>query len=484
LVRIVRIIRLCLGIIAGLAIVAAQAVGATGEIAAPANDNLASAQVIHTLPATLAGTTVGATVEPQEPASSCGVVEHSVWFSLRASTAERVAVDLAAAGTLDATIDVFHAVRSQLNAVECERTDSHGKATLSFRASKNGLYEIRVSAQPGSQLAAFSLEAFLPTPAIGPPGPRLPAGGVAGHLDRIQNINAAYSVVLRSGVSYLISLANKTPHACVSAELFPPGTGSFENGSPLLQIGCGGYRLFTPGPAEGGVYSIQLTPRSSFSGLQHFRLQVAPAGPEETAPGIGLPNYAHEHGRLDGNGVSVLRLYRLDITTHSNLTLRLLAGESANFNLQLRDLNGRVIECQCGNSGPQTLVHQLAPGRYYAVVSARGATVGNYTLIRQSRTITSTSVSFSSGKASAGQSLGIDVKISQPVSGPVTVDIERFDPVFGWQFYRQQTSAASGGSATIPFVAPSVGLWRVKAAYGGSRSASPSAVGFSYLLVS
>jgi len=483
LVRIVRMVRLSLGIIAAFAIAAAQAAGAPADVPAPANDGLASAQVIHALPATLAGTTVGATVEAQEPLSNCGAVEHSVWFSLRASSAERVAVDLAAAGTLDATVDVFHAVRSQLDSAECERTDSHGKATLSFRASKNGLYEIRVSAQAGSQLAAFSLEVFLPTPAVGPPGPRLPAGGAAGHLDRIQNINAAYSVVMRSGVSYLISLANKTPHACVSTELFPPGTGSFEDGSPLLQIGCGGYRLFTPGPGEGGVYSLQLTPRTSFSGLQRFRLQVAPAGADETAPGIGLANYAHQHGRLDGNGVSVLRLYRLDITTHSNLTLRLLAPESANFNLQLRDLNGRVIECQCGGSGPQTLVHPLAPGRYYAVVSARGATVGNYTLIRQSRTITSTKVSFSSGKASAGQSLGIDVKISQPVSGPVTVDIERFDPVFGWQFYSQRTSVASGGSATIGFIAPSVGLWRAKASYGGSRSASPSAVGFSYLLV-
>jgi hypothetical protein len=478
----VRMVRFLAG--AAVALAGLPAAAAQAETPAPANDNLVSAQVIHALPATLDGTTVGAGIEPQEPISNCGSVQHSVWYSLRAETAERVAVDLAAAGTLDATVEVFHAVRSQLNELGCERTDSHGKATLSFKASKNGLYEIRVAAQPGSQLAGFSLEVFLPTPAVGPPGPRLPAGGAAGHLDRIQNVNAAYSVVMRSGVSYLVNLANKTPHGCVSAELFAPGTGSFEGGSRLLNIHCGGYRLFTPGPGEGGVYSLQLTPRSSFSGLQHYRLQIAPAPPAETAPGIGLSNYAVQHGRLDGNGVSVLRLYRLDITSHSNLTLRLRAPESANFDLQLRNLNGRMIECQCGGSGPQTLVHQLAPGRYYAVVSARGATAGNYTLFRQSRTITSTSVSFSNGKASSGQPLRINVKISQPVSGPVTVDIERFDPVFGWQFYSRRTSFASGGSAAIPFVAPSVGLWRANASYGGSRSASPSAVGFAYLLVS
>ncbi len=48
---------------------------------------------------------------------------------------------------------------------------------------------------------------YLPTPAVAPPGPRLPSAGIAGQVDRIQNINAAYSVVMRSGVSYIVSLA-------------------------------------------------------------------------------------------------------------------------------------------------------------------------------------------------------------------------------------------------------------------------------------
>jgi hypothetical protein len=218
--------------------------------------------------------------------------------------------------------------------------------------------------------------------------------------------------------------------------------------------------------------------------VQRFHLQVAPAGPAETAPGIGLGNYAHAHGRLDGRGISVLRLYRLDVTSHSNLTLRLIAPGSADFNLQLRNQNGNVIECQCGGSGSQTLQHQLVTGRYYAVVSVRDATAGNFTLVRESRTITSTSLSFSSAKAAPGEGLGIDVKVSPAASGPVTVEIERFDPVFGWQFYRQDHVFASEGSASDPFTPPAVGRWRAKATYEGSRTSSPSAVGFSYLLVS
>jgi hypothetical protein len=285
-------------------------------------------------------------------------------------------------------------------------------------------------------------------------------------------------------VSYLINLANRTEGACVSGGLFAPGTSSFEEGSPLLSIHCGGYRLFTPGPGEGGRYSFQVTPRTSKSGVQRFRLDVAPASSAETAPGVALGNYAHAHGRLDGSGVQVLRLYRLDVSTHSNLTLRLDAPGSADFNLQLRNQNGNVIQCQCGESGSQTLQQQLVPGRYYAVVSVRDATSGNFTLVRESRTITSTRVGFGSEHAGAGQGVGIDVRVSPAASGPATVDIERFDPVFGWQFYRQVQARVSGGLAAIGFAPPAVGRWRVKASYAGSRTASPSAVGFSYLLVS
>jgi hypothetical protein len=470
----------------------AQATQAPTPVPAPANDERANAQVIHSLPAAINGTTVGATIEPGERESACGVqTTSSVWYSLRASSAERIALDLAAGGELDGTIDVYHAVRSQLDSVGCQQTEGHGKAALSFKASKNGLYLIRVAALASSQLASFSLEVFLPTPAIGPPGAPLPSSGVNGRVDRIQNINAAYSFTLHAGVSYLISLANETEHACVSGALYAPGTSSFGgeeeesgSGSALLQINCGGYKLFTPGPGQGGRYSFDITPRHSFRGIQRFHLQVAPAGPAETAPGLALGNYAHAHGYLSGRSVRVLRLYRMEVTSHSNLTLRLTAPDSAEFKLQLRNQNGNVIECDCEGGGSQTLTHQLQPGTYYAVVSVRNGTAGNFTLVRESRTITSTSLSFSSAKASPGEGLGIDVKVSPAASGPVVVEIERFDPVFGWQFYRQETAYVSEGAASIPFTPPAVGQWRAKATYEGSRVSSPSAVGFSYLLVS
>jgi hypothetical protein len=459
---------------------------------APANDNLANAQPIRNLPASINGTTVGATTEPGETETGCASNStNSVWYSLRLPAAKRVALDLAAAGTLDATISVYHAVRSQLDSVECQQTEAKGKVSLSFQASKNGLYDIRVAAQRDSQLAPFTLEVFLPTPAVRPPGEPLPAGGISGQVDRVQNINAAYSVLLHSGVSYLVNLANETPGACVAGSLFAPGTTSFgteegEGGgaAALLQIECGGYRLFTPGPGEGGLYSFEVTPRTSYRGIQRFHVQIAAAGPAETAPGIALGNYAQAHGYLDGRGVQVLRLYRMEVTSHSNLTLKLIAPRSAEFSLQLRNRNGNVIECDCEGNGSQTLAHRLLAGTYYAVVSERRRTSGNFTLERESRTITSTSISFSAAKATPGEGLAIETKVTPAQSGPIDIQIERFDPVFGWQFYREVSAFVSAGVASVPFVPPTVGMWRAKAKYLGTRIASPSGVGPAYLLVS
>ncbi len=461
---------------------------------APANDEIANAQPISSLPATLNGTVVGATAVPTESTSSCAAsTVNSVWYTLRTGAgAQRIGVELAAQGKLDATVDVYRAVRSQLGEVRCQQTEEEGKASLTFKAAKNSVYEIRVAAQADSQLAGFTLNVFLPTPAVTPPGPPLAGGGVSGHVDRIQNINAAYSVRMHAGVSYMIVLANTTGHgACPRATLFGPGTSTFEGARALAGIECSGYQLFTPAAGEGGRYTIEITPRAQHAGVQRFHLQVAPAGPAETAPGIALGNYGVARSSLNGGGVQVLRLYRLDVTSHSNLTLRLSASSSTELNLRLLDQNGAQIACQCGGSGSQKLQQKLAVGRYYAAVSVRNGSSGSFSLERESRTITRTAVYFAGARsragragAHAGRETPIHVHVSTGASGPVTLEIERFTPVFGWQFYRQVRAGVSAGTASIPFTAPAVGQWRVDAVYGGSRVCSPSRVGFSYLLVS
>jgi hypothetical protein len=450
----------------------------------PANDEVANALAIHSLPASIDGTTVGATIVPSEAPSDCvGGTVSSVWYSVHTTNAERIAVELAAGGALDGTVDVYKAVRSQLQPVACRQTEEEGKASLSFKAQKNTLYDIRVAALPNSQQATFTLNVFQPTPAVAPPGPRLPTGGVSGQVDRIQDINAAYSFSLHAGVSYLINLANETQGACVNGALFAPGTRSFEGASARLRLDCGGYRLFTPGPGKGGLYSFEVTPNPERKGEQRFHLQVAAANGAQTAPGVALENYGRASGRLEGARIQVLRLYRLQVTSHSNLTLRLTAPNAAEFNLTLRDQNGDVIACSCGGSGSQRLQQQLRAGRYYAEVSVRNHTSGDFTLTRESRTITHTKIAFGATHGSAGAAVPIKVLITPAAAGPVKVEVQRFDPVFGWQFYRELEAQLSEGTAEIPFTPPAVGNWRARASYAGSRVASPSAIGFTYLLV-
>ena len=78
--------------ILSLLALAAGLVPTASALAAPANDNLASAQVVGpALPIAEAGTTVGATVEAGELHPGDG---HSVWFSWTAPTAGPVRVDV------------------------------------------------------------------------------------------------------------------------------------------------------------------------------------------------------------------------------------------------------------------------------------------------------------------------------------------------------------------------------------------------------
>ena len=92
-------------------------------------------------------------------------------------------------------------------------------------------------------------------------------------------------------------------------------------------------------------------------------------------------------------------------------------------------------------------------------------------------------MSFPAGRALPSRQLAIAVSVTPALSGPVTLEVERFDPVFGWQFCRQLHGFVSGARASLPFTPPAVGRWRVRAAFAGSRTASPSNAGFRYLTV-
>jgi hypothetical protein len=429
-------------------------------------------------PANLTGTTVGATREPTEPGPSCGGDGGSVWYQFTAAQKARIIADFQASGDLDADIEVFRRVRSQLNFVTCDASDSHGRASAGFQVKKGEAYLIRVAQRANSVSDQFTLDVLIAQPPARPPGRRLPSGGAAGTLDRTAHTSDAWAVRMDEGRTYRINALRQTG-GCMSFGIYRPGIHSFESNSPATRLSCGGYTLFTPGPGQSGVYSILAEADSSHRGQQRYHLEVAPAGRDDTSPGIFTPNYARMHGSLSGGHIDVADLYRFTIAHRSSLKVKL--ATRGNFKMSLFALSGHRI-----TTGFHQLNWRIKPGRYFVQVRAQGASSGRYTLQRISRTITRTRVSIKGRHkttANPGATLPIGTTVTPAKAGPVTIDAQRFDPVHGWQFFHRYSLRLRGGTVTVSFRPPSVGRWRARATFVGTRAASPSVSGWAEVLV-
>jgi hypothetical protein len=462
-----------------MAAVAALLVAAPVLAAAPRNDSRESPQQLTSLPSDVGGTTLGATRVDDDPASSCGNTSGSVWYRLDVRQASRFVVDLQANGDLDATLDVFQRERSQLTPVECDNTDRKGRGSVTFRAKEGESYLIRVAERSGSAAGTFHLTVFTPLPSARFPGARLPKRGVTRTLDRVQNTEDAFRVQLREGVTYRINEAD-TIDGCMRVELFGPHRSSFDN--PDVEGGCGGYTLFTPRAGDGGRWSIRVLASSSFRGAQRYHLQVARAGPDDTAPGRFISNFARVHGGLRGSGIDVVDLYRFDVTRRSATFISLDTSSSNTFDVILTNDGGRRLACGCGDEGGTELHRGLRPGRYFIAVRARPGSRGKYTLRRASRTITTASITFNGQRRATiapGGSAQLSIDVSPPVAGPKVFDVERFDPIDGWQFFRRFHT--SGGA--VSFHPPSIGKYRARGVYKGTRENAPANTGFAYLTV-
>jgi hypothetical protein len=452
---------------------AAVAFPAAALAAPPPNDNRANAQSI-TIPGTADGTTVEATREENEPFAACSSDNRSVWYRVTTANPGRVILDLAAAGDLDAGVDVYRVRRSQLDRINCAPTDDRGRARLDFPTAGGERFLIRVAPQANSVDDTFRLTLRQAEPDPTPPGSQLPRDGATGELDRLTNRSDAYSVVMRAGTTYRVNLA--TRDQCARLSIFPPGTSDFNSDSPVRSVGCRGYTLFTPGPGESGRYSLLA---HAPSGTTNYRLTAARAGSDDTAPGRFMRNYQRERGQLNARRIDVVDLYRFDVERRSDLELRLQT--SHNFTVVLLTAGGKRVSF---NSG--TLRQRVRRGRYFAVVRAERGEQGSYVLRRVTRTITRTRTTFDgrrSKRARPGETVGLTARVRPGTAGPVAIQVERFDPVAGWQFfrtYRRRTS--SDGRAVVPF-APAVGKWRARTEFLGNRGSSPSESGYALLKV-
>jgi hypothetical protein len=464
--------RLGLGILSAIACVGVVPAGAAA--APPPNDNRADAQVVA-LPSATDGTTVEATTEMNEP-GGCSGTRGTVWYRVAPDRAGRVIVGLTANGDLDAVVDVYRVRRSQLANVGCDTTDENGRASLSFPVAQGETYLIRVAPIFNSVDDTFRLTLQLGDPDAEPPGPPLPRAGARGTLHRVLNPSDAHSVRLREGVTYRFNLA--TPQ-CTQLALYPPGTESFEGERPAASVGCSGYIVFTPDDGEGGVYSL-LASSLARRGEIPYRLMARRAGADDIAPGRFVRNYQRSRGKLNANAIDVVDLYRFDVERRSDLKLALRSDSG--FGVTLLRAGGKVLA-----RGSDTIERRVGPGRYFALVRAGRRESGSYVLRRVSRTITNTRINVNgqrTAKSPPGRDATIGVRVGPGEAGPVIIRIERFDPVHGWQFVRTvRVRASSSGAAAVRFHPPSVGRWRMRASFLGTRGASPSQSGYAELRV-
>jgi hypothetical protein len=453
-----------------LAILPAQA-----QAAPPSNDQRATPTSL-TLPAAPRGTTSESTLEDDEP-GSCAPLRGSVWYSIQAPARRTVIVRLAAAGDLDAVVDVFQRVRSQLSPVGCDVGNSRGQADTEFRSTRGGSYLIRVGQRVNSVPGAFRLDVFAPQPPPRPPGPALPAGGVTRSVNVTGNTSDAFSTVMRAGTTYRVHRAQAT--GCTALALYAPGTSDFDDASPVKRAGCGGYFLFTPAAGEGGRYSLLVTAQPRRRGDQRYHLQVAEASGDDTSPGLPLANYQRARGSLQGSGVDAVDIYRFSLARRSLLRVSL---RSSGFKLQLlRDSGHRVASSDDGE-----IERRVKPGRYYLAVRSPRTQSGRYVLLRAARTITHARISINGARstsAAPGRAVSVGVRLTPAVDGPVRITLQRFDPFAGWQFYRLVSVRAAGGAASLSFTPPAEGRWRATAVYRGTRIAAPSETGYANVLV-
>ena len=458
--------------LAATAVIAALIAVIPALAAAPSNDDRANARAMS-VPSTVNGTTRESTLEDNDPGSSCGSVEGSVWYSFDPATSRRVAIELAARGDLEAVVDVFRRDRSQLQGVDCDATNRGGDASVVFNADKGQRYLIRVGEEFNSESGDFTLELFEPEPEARPPGRRLPRRGGVATVDRAHDLTDAWSKALRAGVPYVVTVASRSA-ACPSVQVYEPGINSFDFAQPVDGSQCNAHNLFTP--ERSGRHSFLVRAGRGERGAQRYRLRVRRAKRDDTAPGNILRNYERVRGHVGPNRADVVDLHRFYVNRRSDVTLRF--SSDGPLTLELRNVRGVLMDTSTG-----TLRRELRRGRFYATVRA-GDRGGHYRLQPVVREITRSRIKFNGQRQaviSPGQAATAAVAVSPAAKGRITITVQRLDPLEGWQFYRRFKRRTTVGKAQGTFVPRTPGRFRARAEYSGSRLSAPSVTGFAFV---
>ncbi|HVM57906.1 MAG TPA: hypothetical protein VMT74_10600 [Gaiellaceae bacterium] len=427
----------------------------------PTNDTRGQAAPLGKVPAKVNGSTVGATTDSNDP-EDCGLAGGTVWYSVSPGKAERLVLTLRAAGDLDAAVAVVSHLRSEYDTVACGQTDKQGDAALAWDVEQGASYLIVVGQRKGSGPGSFALDVLSGTARETAPGTHLAAAGVTSTVNWLTDVNDVYWTTMTAGTTYRIAF--RSPDCAMLV---------LENkGSEIGHFSCSGYTTFTPGPDGGGRYVFEvLAPRRSKTA--EYRLQVAGAGPDDQGMGLELGNLSTVHGSLSPAGIDVVDLYHFDVAQASEVRLRLGRQEGRDFAMALLTDDGRRIS----GSDNELQLH-LQPAHYVvAVHGAVGSPAGRYTLGLVIRQLTQTSVTASASSIAPGGSVTFTLRTSPPPdAGVLELEIDRFDPLMGWQFSKLIRVPAPGGSVT--WTPPALGRWRARVRYLGTLEFSPSESGY------
>jgi hypothetical protein len=430
----------------------------------PVNDTLRQAKRIVHLPAKVTGSTFGATRDQADP-DSCGFGGGTVWFALPKVPSGRVAVRLTALGDLDASVAIVQQVRSQIHVAGCKATDRKGNAVLAVGLAPDAKATIVVGQQEGSAPGDFVLDVLAAQPPERAPGRFLAGGKISSTLNGLTDVNDIWWVTMRAGQTYRIAL-NST--GCPELSLAGK-TGE------LRTIDCRGYATFTPGPDGGGRYVLELRTTPTTATVA-YHLIVATAGTDDMGVGLALVNLATVHGALQPRGIDLVDVYHFDVGERSDVRLRL--ANRAGYEMTLvTDQGGRL------QSSTEQIRRQLDRGRYVVAVRSQvGKPAAHYTLSLVVRSLTATTLSTAVSEVVPHSTVTLIVSTSPaPDTGWIEVQIDRFDPLTGWQFNRRLRVQAPGGAVT--WTPPASGRWRMRASYLGTLRFSPSRSGYVFVLV-
>lgn len=433
----------------------------------PSNDKFAAAHKLAHLPATVKGTTVGARSEESDP-QGCDLAGATVWYKVRPAHDGLVLFKLHANGKLDAVVGWLARARSRLGGGTCQQTNAHGDATLSFRGLHSATYFVVVGQQSGSRAGTFTLTALAAAPPERLPGHALPPHAVRATLNGLTNVNDVWHTNLSAGKTYRFAFSS--PKVCARADLLRR-----TDLAVLASVSCSGYRTFTPGPDGGGMYIVQVVASASDT-AQPYKLQLAAAQADDIGIGLPLANQTTKVGRLDPGGVDVVDIYHFDVPRRSDVKLSLASAPTTSYKLVLVTESGNTLAREAGS-----VRRTLDPGRYVIAVTANAGTTGGvYRLTLLVRDLTTTTIALPSGAVSLGSAVTVRPVVTSATSGIVEIQIDRFDPLGGWQFTKLARIPAGGSLTWVP---PAAGTWRVRATYLGTITTSPSRSEYAVLTV-